>query len=149
MSYKFLLTLRADFSPHLYLSTIKQWIEKDNYLLPQMRKTLKLLKQFNRSFVQLPLQMEVIVSPENNCNLERSLSPTLLAFNKTLWDDKDIEKYKKDKSKFIHEIKELYTKMGYDIEQMTISEDLVKSLVIEVDKKLEKFGAKGLLDKIK
>lgn len=148
MSHRYILTMRTSSSPHLYLDQIKEMMKDDDYLLPQMKKTLLLLKKFKRSFIQLPLQMEVIISPEFSCNLERSLSPQLLAFNKTLWSEKDLEKYKKQTTQYLKDVKELYTRMGYTIEEKTIDETLVKEFVDDVDKKINKFGG-HLLDKVK
>lgn len=147
MAYKFKLIIRNTSSPHLYLDNIKEILKDDDYLLPQMRKTLLLLKKFKRSFIQLPLQMDVIISPEFKCNLERALSPQLLNFNKTDWDEKDFEKYTSNKLKFIDDAKILYNKMGYDIEEGVVDVENVKVIVEDIDKKLKKFGG-GLLDKI-
>lgn len=150
MAIKYVLTMRTSSSPHLYLDQIKEIIKDDDYLLPQMRKALILLKKFKRSFIQLPLQMEVIISPEYSCNLERPLSPQLSGFNKTLWSEKDLEKYKNDKKSYLKDIKTLYNKMGYDIEEGILDDKIVKEVIDNVDKKLEKFGSKeGLLGKVK
>ena len=150
MSVKLVLTMRTSASPHLYLDQIKEIIKDDDYLLPQMRKALILLKKFKRSYIQLPLQMEVVIANEFSCNLERSLSPQLLAFNKTLWSEKDLDNWKKNSHKFVADVKELYKKMGYEVEESSLDESVVKGIIENVDKKLEKFGSKeGLLGKIK
>lgn len=148
MAYKYKITIRNSASPHLYLDQIKEIIKDDTQLLPQMRKTLLLLKKFNKAFIQLPLQMEVIVSSEYKCNLERALSPTLLNFNKTMWDESDEKRYKESPKQFMKDVVNLYEKMGYDVEESSIDDKLLKTIIEDIEAKEKKFGG-HLLDKIK
>lgn len=129
MSFKYLLKLRSSSPPHLYLDTIKSMIKDDKVLYPQTRKMLLLMKRYNKSFIQLPLQMDVIISPENKCNLERGISPQLLNFSLTDWNKEDTENYKNDKDSFLNRVKELYNKMGYDIEEKKADEKIVLDII--------------------
>jgi hypothetical protein len=129
MAIKYHLKLRSSASPHLYLDTIKGWIKDDAELLPQTRKMLLLMKKWKRSFIQLPLEMDVIVAPEFKCNLERAISPQMLPFGKTNWSDIDIQKYEKDKKKYIADVIELYTKMGFEIDEQAVSSDTLKEIM--------------------
>lgn len=148
MAHKYKLTIRNSASPHLYLDQIKEIIKNDDYLLPAMRKTLLLLKKFNKTFIQLPLQMEVVISKEYLCNLERTLSPTLLNFNRTKWDAIDEKKYAENKDKFLKDVVVLYEKMGYEVKEEPVTDEQVKAIVEDIDKREGKFGG-HLLDKIK
>lgn len=117
MAIRFLLTLKPSSPPHLYLDQIKELIAHDDELLPQMRKCLLILKKYKKTYIQLPLQTEVILIPEDYCHIERSLNPTFGAYTKTKWSVSDIESYKTDSQNFMFNIKRVYDKMGYHVEE--------------------------------
>ena len=140
MGLKYILTLRQSSSPHLYLDQIKKMIENDEYLLPAMRGYLGFMKKMKRNFIQLPLQSEVIISPEFKCNLTRGLSPQLTEFNISNWTETDTKKYNDNSLKFINDIKQLYQEMGYEIkEQQALPDEMIKKIIDDFEKKKDKF----------
>lgn len=143
MAIKLLLILRSSSSPHLYLDTIKELIHDDNELLPQTKKALLLMKRLKKSFVQIPLQMEVIVSSVLKINLERALSPALGNFNYTDWSEENVKSYKADSRKFLDKVKNLYNKMGYDVEEINYDDAKAELIYKDVKK-----GEQSVLDKL-
>lgn len=139
MSVKLVLTLRTSSSPHLYLDQMKEMIKNDEYLLPAMRGYLNYMKKTKRTFIQLPLQSEVIIAYEFSCNLTRGLSPSLTEFNKIEWTESDLNRWKENSTRFVEDIKELYTKMGYEMTESTLDDKIVKGVIDSFEKKSEKF----------
>jgi hypothetical protein len=134
MAIRYILTLKYSASPHLFLDDIKKMIENDKVLYPQTRKMLLLLKRMKTAFIQLPLSLEVIISPDLNCNLERALSPSLMNFSKTIWNEEDIERYKNNKKEFLANVKKLYGSMGYNIEESEVADETVNQISNDIDK---------------
>jgi hypothetical protein len=133
MAIRYTLKLKSSSSPHLFLDDIKKMIKNDNVLYPQTRKMLLLLKRTNKAFLQLPLELEVVISTELRCNLERALSPMLMNFNKTDWNEEDIFNYAVDKKKFLNKIKDLYETMGYEVTESVMDNEVVKKIITDID----------------
>jgi len=139
MAIKLVLELRKTSPPHLYLDRFKEIIKDDEYLLPATRGYLNFMKKSKRTWVPLALQMEVVISSNNHCNLSRGLSPNLTDFNKLDWTEEDIERWNINKNKFLEDIKKLYNKIGYDIKELELDENIVKQIIETFNKKVEKF----------
>lgn len=134
------LKIRNTSSPHLYLDQIKEMIKNDDFLLPAMRGYLNFMKKTKRSFIPLPLESEILILPSHFCNLTRGLSPQLTEFNKVEWNDSDIHRYKTNGKKFIEDIKLLYNKMGYEILETSLSEEIdVQAIIKTFEEKKKKF----------
>jgi len=148
MTLKYVLTLKTTSSPHLYLDQLKALIAKDSYLLPATRGYLNFMKKTKRSFIPLPLQSEVLISPEHQCNLTRGLSPQLTEFNIVFWTDSDKKKYSNNAEKFIADILKLYSKMGYEVKENIAPEnEIIQKLIDDFNSKGEKL--KNLINKDK
>jgi len=148
MTLKYVLTLKTTSSPHLYLDQLKALIAKDSYLLPATRGYLNFMKKTKRSFIPLPLQSEVLISPEHQCNLTRGLSPQLTEFNIVFWTDSDKKKHKEDSEKFINDILKLYSKMGYEVkEEIAPEDDIIQKLIDDFNAKKEKLAQLTTKDK--
>lgn len=139
MNYKYILKLRQSSSPNLFLDQMKAIIKDDDFLLPAMRGYLNFMKKTGRSYIPLSLQMEVIISPTHFCNLTRGLSPQLTEFNKVDWNDKDKEKFKNNSKKFLSDIKTLYDKMGYEIEESSLDDKVIEGIIKTFEEKKQKF----------
>lgn len=142
MALKYILSLRSTSPPHLFLDQIKEMIKNDDELLPQTKKALLVMKRFKKSFIQLPLQMEVVLCNDFNCNLERALSPKLMSFTKTLWSEDNIKQFKEDKNKFLAKIIQLYEKMGYDVEASSFDDKLIPEIIKSIDEEEKKLLSK-------
>ena len=147
MAIKYTLILRSSASPHIYLDTIKEMIKDDNELLPQTKRALMLMKRLKKSFIQIPLQMEVVVSPIHKSNLERTLSPALGDFHASEWSEENISSYKKDSKVFLEKVKKLYNKMGYEVTESLFDDkkagEIITSVSVAEKKLLEKLEKKN------
>lgn len=128
MAIRLILTLRPSSPPHLYLDQIKEIIKDDNQLMPAMQKCLLLMKKHRKTYIQLPIQVEVLLITDMGETLERSLNPTFGMYSKTLWSENDKAEYFKDYQKFMDKIKNTYVKMGYEVQQSYFDDEMAKSI---------------------
>lgn len=135
MTKQFVFELRADSKPHLYIDTIKQFIEEDGYLHPTMKKLLLLMKKSRMRYIILSKLKEVIVvkTSKNIIDkeyylLERSINPLKDYFVNYI-SKESIEKLKNNERKYYKELISFYDKLGYNaIDEKDIDEETLQNI---------------------
>lgn len=135
MAKRFVFTLREDAKPHIYIDTIKKFIEEDGYLHPTMKKLLLLMKKTRMRYIILSRLKEVIIvkTSKNLIDkeyylLERSLNPLKEYFVNYITND-SIQKLKNNEREYYKELIGFYDKLGYNaIEENEMSEDELQTL---------------------
>lgn len=134
MVVKYVLTLRPTSPPHLYLDQLKEIIKGDEVLTPQMRKCLEIMKQHKKAYIQLPLQMEVMIETSEGINIERGLKPVLLPYSLSRWLESDKTYYKNNPIQFMNNVIDVYKKMGYEVAEYTCDDKLFEQILQQFPK---------------
>ena len=124
------LKLRSDSPPHLFVSQIKEMMEKDKTLHKDMKNILLYLRKSKQAFIPLSHTQELVIDLENFRSFQRGIEPQISAWIMKEMDEEEIEDYKEDNVKYLKGVLNLYEKMGYDFfNQEEVDEEYMKSLV--------------------
>jgi len=140
MTIQFKFKLREDAPPHLYITTIKEIIEKDGYLHPTMEKLLKLMRKSRMRYIILGKVREVIVVKDRVSAidkeyylLERSTEP-LTGYSVTYISDENIKLIKRNEKQYYKDLIDFYTSIGYDAVEETLFDDETLDTLIKTIK---------------
>jgi len=136
MTKQFKFKLRDDAPPHLYITAIKDIIEKDGYLHPTMKKLLMLMKKSRMRYIVLGKVREIIVVKQSKniidkeyYLLERSTDP-LTGYSVTYISDENIKLLKRDEKQYYRDMIDFYTTIGYDaVEETIIDKEVLSNLI--------------------
>lgn len=141
---KLIFKLRKDCPPHLFISQIKDMIEKDKSLHKDMKNLLLYLKKTKQTHVPLSYTQEVVIDFDNYVNFQRGIEPQVSAWIKKEMDDEEKQDYNKNVENYFYSILDLYDKMGYElVNKENVSEEFLKDLYKITEQK--KKGGKSFL----
>lgn len=124
-SFKVLLKLSPEASPHLYVRQINDLIKNDEYLHPMLKGLLLTLKKARMPYARLSLEKEIVIVPGKHLHYERATSPDIHAWGKIEWTEEEKVEFEEDPKKYIKAVLKLQESIGYDIyknEEMSYEE---------------------------
>ena len=136
------LTLPTQTPPHIPIQKFVKLISKDEVLLPETKVILEALKKAHQPYVPIPLQHEVIISPQYQVTLHKDLIPKVDLYTKMNWSENNKLEYKRNPVQFVNSILSMYNEMGYVAFETTIDESQVKTIIDDLDVRSKKMLTK-------
>ena len=108
------LKLKEGAKPHLFIDELKQLLEKDDTLHPQMKKVLQSMKKARQPYVTLAQRRELVFDTLRFKHFDRAIEPKETGWVKTYWCNEEIAQYKKQPKEYIENVLRLFKDMGYE-----------------------------------